>query len=748
MTFSRSASVLVFAIMMCAPAVAAQDNPLAPTPPLTQAPPPTQPERRPTVGLVLEGGGALGLAHAGVLRWFEENHIPVDYIAGTSMGGLVGGLYATGMSGTEIQTFLDGVNWKRSLRNELPFQARSFRRKEDRRDYPNDLEFGLKHGVNFPSGFNSGQQVGLILDRISYPYSDLKSFNELPTPFRCVATDLVSGQATVFDHGSLAEALRATMSLPAIFSPVRRDGQIYVDGGLIQNLPVDVARAMGADIVIAVHLETLALKPDESLSAFSVLQRSISVVISVNELESMKKADILIRVHSEDYTAIDYQAGKQLTELGYAGALERARLLQRLALNDEQWAEYLQQRKARQRSAPVPQFVEVTGTAAVIAQGIQKSLADNIDKPVDFNRIDADLTNVTGLGRFASAGFQLTHRDGKAGLLVRTDEKDYAPPTVNPLFAIDGSDYTDVRFSLGARVTFHDIGGFGSEWRNDFIVGSSYGATSEYYHPLNWFSHFFAAPRLFAASQPYDLYRDDNRIASYRQHQAGGGLDFGVAASRFSELRFGYQLGYFALNRTIGIPGLLSNVSGRQGFTRLRYVIDHTDDPTLPRQGYLAQSRFEFYDANPGATEHFPLAELRTGFFHRILKTNSIFLLASGGSTLGYQGTGIPMFSLGGPQRLAAYGTNELLTNQYFLFQPGYIRKLKELSPLLGNNVYLVADYEVGKAYGAVNASDSHLPNDFNAALLVQSFIGPVVFGGSVGDRGHHKFYFQLGRLF
>jgi len=355
MKFLRSLPALVLAVHMCAGTTSAQGAPpQQTTPPAPPAVPVTQPDHRPTIGLVLEGGGALGLAHAGVLRWFEENHIPVDYVAGTSMGGLVGGLYATGMSGTQIQKFLNGVNWNRSLRDELPFQARSFRRKEDRRDYPNDLEFGLKHGVSFPSGFNSGQQVGLILDRISLPYSDLKSFSELPTPFRCVATDLVTGKPEVFDSGSLAEALRATMSLPAIFSPVRRDGQIYVDGGLMENLPVDVARTMGADIVIAVHLETAPLTPDESLSAFSVLQHSISVVISVNELESMKKADILIRVHTEDYTSVDYQAGEKIIELGYAGAQERARLLQRLALDDQQWAEYTRRRKERQRPIPVP----------------------------------------------------------------------------------------------------------------------------------------------------------------------------------------------------------------------------------------------------------------------------------------------------------------------------------------------------------------------------------------------------------
>src|ERR1700757_2388970 len=246
----------VFIVLLCQLAAWSQETQPTSTMPPTGS---TAAVHRATIGLVLEGGGALGLAHIGVLRWLDENHIPIDYVAGTSMGGLVGGLYATGMSGEEINEFLKTVNWNRSLRNELPYQARSFRRKKDKRDYPNDLEFGLKHGINFPSGFNSGQQVGLILDRLALPFSDLASFDELPTPLRCVATDLVTGKATVFDRGSLARALRATMSLPAIFSPVRGDGQIYVDGGLLENLPVDVVRAMGADVVIAVHLETAPL---------------------------------------------------------------------------------------------------------------------------------------------------------------------------------------------------------------------------------------------------------------------------------------------------------------------------------------------------------------------------------------------------------------------------------------------------------------------------------------------------------
>jgi NTE family protein len=702
---------------------------------------------RATIGLVLEGGGALGLAHVGVLRWLEEHRIPVDYVAGTSMGGLVGGLYSTGMSGEDVYQFVQTIDWNGVLRNETPYRARAFRRKEDRRDYPNDLEFGLKHGVNFPSGFNSGHQVGLILDRIALPYSELASFDELPTPFRCVATDLVTGKATVFDRGSLAQALRATMSLPAIFSPVRGDGQIYVDGGLLENLPVDVVRAMGADVVIAVHLETAPLNPKVGMSAFGVLERSISVVVAANELASMQRADVLVWAHTAAFTATDYQAGDKIIALGESGAEERRQVLSRFALDESEWKQFVARREQRRRPIPVPQFVQVTGTAPEIAQGIAKSFQENVGKPVDFSRLDWDLTNVTGLGRFERAGFQMERRDGQQGLLIRADEKDYAPPTVNPLFIIDGSDYKNTRFEIGARITLMDLGGFGSELRTDLIAGSVYGIGSEYYHPMNLLSHFFVAPRVFARAEPFDVYLESTRIATYREHNYGGGFDFGFAISRFSELRFGYQTGYESLKREIGQPEL-PNFSGREGFSRIRHVIDHTDDPIIPRTGYRAESNFSFYDSNPGATEHFPAAEIRSGVFQRLSRPSSIFLLASGGSTFGREETGIPVFSLGGPTRLGAYGVNELLSNQYFLFQPGYIHRVTSLPPLLGKNVYLITEYEIGKAYGQLAEADSRLPMDGNLAVLFQTLIGPVLVGGAVGDRGHHKFYFQLGRFF
>jgi NTE family protein len=188
----------------------------------------------------------LGLAHVGVITWLEEHHIPVDYIAGTSMGGLVGGVYATGHNAAELRQIVNGIPWDEVLSPTTPFQDLSFRRKEDARDYPNSLEFGLHKGLQLPAGLNSGQQVSLVLDKIALPYSEIESFDDLPTPFACVATDLVSGRAKVFRDGSLSLALRSTMSLPGIFTPVRTKDAIYADGGLLQNIPVEVAPTDGS----------------------------------------------------------------------------------------------------------------------------------------------------------------------------------------------------------------------------------------------------------------------------------------------------------------------------------------------------------------------------------------------------------------------------------------------------------------------------------------------------------------------
>ena len=318
------------------------------------APPAQVQPRQPKIGLVLEGGAALGLAHIGVLTWLEENRIPVSYVAGTSMGGLIGGLYATGNSPAEIRTLVDGIDWAVVLRGDVPFKDLSFRRKEDAEDFQNSIEFGIKQGVRFPSGFNSGHQVGLVLDSIALPYSQVKSFDDLPIPFACVATDMVDNKPHVFRSGSLSQALRSTMSLPGVFTPVRTDKTVLVDGGLLDNLPVDVAKQLGAELTIAVHLEVKPLDAKEPLSSVGVLRRSISVVIAANELASMQKADILISVPLGEFASTDYERNEEIIKLGYEAAKSKAALLSRFSVDEPAWQAYLAQRNARRKTAPVP----------------------------------------------------------------------------------------------------------------------------------------------------------------------------------------------------------------------------------------------------------------------------------------------------------------------------------------------------------------------------------------------------------
>ena len=701
---------------------------------------------RPRIGLVLEGGGALGLAHVGVIRWLEENRIPVDVIAGTSMGGLVGGIYATGESPDQIREMIRAIKWTEVLHGATPYKNLSFRRKEDRRDYPNAFEFGFKHGAQFPSGFNSGQQVGLILDRVGLPYSQMRTFDDLPIPFRCVATDLVTQKAYVFDHGSLAVALRATMSLPAFFSPVREQDHVLVDGGLLDNLPVDVARQMGVDVVIAVHLKTKPLNPQETLSSVGVLQRSVSVTVAINELRSMEKADMVLTVDTTNFGATDYLRFAEIEAEGYKASQEKHAQLAGLQVGPDEWRQMQAERAEKRRQVPTPAFVDVRGARDSIARGLKHRLAGLAGAPIDTEEIDEQMMNITGLGRFSRAGYGIREQNGEPGLAVEADEKGYAPPTVHPQLLIDGSDYKNVLFQVGGRITFLDFGGFGSEWRNDFVAGSEYGLSTEYYLPFTAYTNWFVSAYGMADSSPFNVYQRNRVLGEYRNRRMGGGIDLGFAFGRSGEVRIGYQAGYQKLSEDIGVP-VAPAVRGRFGITSLRYRLERFDDPVIPRSGVRVESTFQFYDANPGTADTVPTEELRLGLAQRTSERSSLLLFASGGTAFSTRHTGFPPFSLGGPLRLGAYGTNELLTNQYFLFQPAFLYRWRELSPLLKQNVYLLSMYEAGKAYGQA-AGVPRIQQDGTIGLLFQTVFGPMFFGGSIGDTQHRKFYFKVGKFF
>ena len=703
-------------------------------------------QRSPRIALVLEGGGALGLAHIGVIRWLDEHHIPVHYIAGTSMGALVGGLYAAGYSPAELNRIVNDVDWQQILSDRLPYENLSFRRAEDARDIPNSLTLGFRYGLNLPAGFNSGFQVSLLLDRNLLPYSDLESFDQLPVPFRCVAVDMVSGQKHVFDHGSLAQALRASMSIPGFFTPVMDGNHIYVDGGLLDNLPVDVGRQMGADIVIAVHLKPKLISPNDSLNSFSVLTNAINVVIAENERQSMRQADVLVKVDVSSFTAIDYGEHDKLIARGYAAAQESVDLLSTLAVDDETWKQYLADRNSRRSfQVATPRFVEVSGVDPISAQRIQKELIHISGNPLDNHALERDLSQIVGTGRFGKLSYGLVSRDSQPGLLITATQHDFAPILINPFVTIDGAEIQNVLFALGARITKFGNGVRDTEWRTDFIFGSAYGVSTEYFFPLRKNPGWFLMPSAVASTSPFYIYSYNNQIASYRFDHVSGEFAFGYEFNRTSQISFGYETGFLQLQRQVGNP-IFPNPADRLGDTTVGYKLNLLDDPVVPHRGEHLDWHFSWFDSYLGSKEPFPSTELDGTVHYPVSDRGTAFIRGSGGTDIGYPRVGLPSFSLGGPLKLAAFGQNELLTNQYVLIQPGYRYQLLKLPPYVGKGLYILGEAEVARVYNVNNESD--LPADGVVGLIMDTVLGPVIVGGSYGTTGHHKLFFEIGKVF
>ena len=744
----RKSFLALLLAVLCSHLVRAQDSPFKPpTPPTPETRAKVPPKGRLTVGVALEGGGALGQAHIGVLKYFEEHHIPIDYLAGTSMGGLVGGLYATGKSSEQLTQLVKTADWDLLLGGETPYEDLSFRRKEDARDIPNSIEIGLKQGPTLPPGLNTGQQVTLLIDRETLPYSSIKSFDDLPIPFRCVSTELVSGTAYVFKSGSLSDAMRATMSIPGVFAPVRRDNQIFVDGGMVDNLPTDVVRKMGADVVIGVHLQISPATAKEIQSAFGILGRSVALIIAETEIRGMEGADLMVKADVQKYSTLDYAKSNELIAIGYSAAQEKAALLKPFELDEAAWADYLKEKESRVRTKiGVPQFVRVVGVEGDSRINMEKFLSPLAGKPVDTKELDQLLTRLVGVGRYGSITYDLIEDHGKTGLLVRVNEKSYAPPTLRPGFEINGTQPDNVTFTFASRITAMDVAGFRSEWRTDFSFGETYGLRSELYRPFQPFGKWFFTPIAGASRGAFYIYNHNNPKAVYRLDRAEGEFDVGYGISRFSEVRVGYEGGYADASLRLGTPDF-NSYSGNIAALHARYIIDHTNEPVIPTQGYYLQSNFYYYNQFPNARQAFPTLEINAQYFQQVFKRDSIFIIGSGGSTFGYHNTGVPQFFLGGVGRLTAYGLNELLGNQYFLGRVGYLKKVFTLPPFVGWDVYVIGYGEVGKIYNDPLGAPK-LSGDGAAGLLADTALGPMFIGGSVGDTGHSKWFFQLGRVF
>lgn len=712
------------------------------------------PKKRPTVGLVLSGGGARGFAHIGVLKILEVNRIPVDYVGGTSMGGLVGALYAMGKTPSEIEAIVTGLDWGKLFLPTTPFTNLSFRRKEDRRNIPAPITLkGKTDDLKIPNALSSGHEIGLLIDKLTLDYALVTDFRDLPIPYSAVGTDMIKGESVTLNSGALARSLRATMSVPGVFAPVEIDGKILSDGGLVNNIPTDVVKAMGADIILVINIET-QLGGVESLESLpAVLRQSINVATVENSRRSLRQADLIISPDLQNYGSSDFGKYREIIELGYKEGLEKAALLKPLSLDENEWAEHLALRRSRIQPPTVltPLALAVEGTDTNSTQVIIETLGDKyVGQPLDSAKQDElaqDLSKLVGTGRFDALDYQLTVKDGKTVLLIGSNKigEPIARPTRLELgLDVNSVESDNANFNFLARLTFLDIGKYGTEWRNDFRLGSNTYLASEYYRPIGE-TKFFVAPRVSYERRRINLFEDGERIVEYMGQTAQIGADLGYTFDLRSELRVGYTFGYQSISRRIGDP-LLPELKGLVSTAGVRWNYDDLDKAQVPTRGILARNSFNYFFDSPGSNGGFVQAETRVNAFHPLGERNIVFGFGGGGTTFGHTAPPLQQFTLGGPFRVGGYGFEEFRGSNYANGGFGVLHHSKFIPTILGGKTYVGAWYEGGSAFERIG--DINYRQSVSGGTIVETPLGPIFLGVSVTENGRSRFYFSFGRFF
>lgn len=698
---------------------------------------------RPKIGVAFAGGSALGLAHVGVLKWFADHHIPIDYVAGTSMGGLIGGIYASGKDAAQIQEFISQIDWTKTFGPSISYRDRSFRRKQDVADFSNYLEFGYRDGLSLPTGLNSGQAVSLLISSFAAPYGDMKTFDDLPTPFRCVATDLVEGRKVVLEAGSLGESLRASMSLPAIFTPVAMGKMELVDGGLMDNLPVDVVKSMGADVVIAISLDNGEPFNPSKATLLSIAGQSISVMVSENERRSLQAADLVLAPDLTGFSAADFTRATELEARGYQSAEAKARFLSTLALNDSEWDAYVKARQDRTRHWEPPQSLAVYGGGGENKVD-DKDFRHLVTRPSTPMQVGNAIDNVVGEGLYSSGRYDETWTDGKPTLRIGLSEKTYGPPLLNFGFTIDGTETRDVRFNLAGRVTFLDFGSPLSELRVDYSLGIDNEIGAEYYWRLHS-SRFFLAPRVFLDRQLQDLYSGNTNNALYAVRAAGGGGDFGFELGRDTEFRFGAVWAGVKAATTIGSPDL-PKITGAQSYGRALWTYDGTDNPLLPQVGIRADAEARWMLSTPALSKQYPVF-LGNILAAHTLGENWLLIGKVGGGTAVNTTTPLGTFTLGGPLELSSLGPFQLRGDTYYNTNAYLFRRMSNDPIGIFSRSYLFGGYELGNDY---SNSLPHGPPYQDGVLgwVTVTRLGVLFLGGSYGSNEQGRIFFRLGRMF
>lgn len=707
---------------------------------------------RPTVGLVLSGGGARGGAHVGVIRVLEDLHVPVDYIAGTSMGAVVGGLYAAGLSAAELEQVVRTSDWNVLLSDRPPRAQRSFRRKSDDLSFLVDFDLGVDGtGLLLPGGLVQGQNMDLALRRLTLPVMTVEDFDALPIPFRSVATDIGNGEMVVFDSGDLVVAMHASMAVPGIFKPERVDGRLLVDGGISSNLPIEIMRDMGADVIIAVDLG-FPLQPQEKLgSALAITSQMITILINsraADQLRFLGDQDIHITPDLGELGSQEFDRLAEAMEIGRRDAARHAQALARLSIPAEAYRAYREEISRRRGKPPVVDAVRVVSDSGLSPKAIEARLSPFAGERLQVDELERDIADIYALDAFESVAYDVHQEDGLATLEIKSTAKQWGPNYIRFGINLEEDFQGGSNYNVATRLTMTEINARGGEFRSEFQLGESPRLFAEVFQPLDYRSRWFINPKLELRRTSEGLFDDGIQLAQLSSSQASVSLEGGRQLGHWGEFRVGLLRLRSDETLLIGEPGVEAG-TGNLGAWLAQLAYDTIDQVDIPLHGTLAAVAWNGSRRSLGSDGDFDVAS----FF--LLKPvtwgrNTLLHWWNLDTTVRDDTAGIQPFTLGGPFSLSGYATGELRGKHRGIGRLLFYRRLGD-DPVSGldNQVYLGFSLEAGNTWESREAIT--LSNTLTAGSLFVVFdtlLGPLYLGYGRGEEDRSSAFLYLGQTF
>jgi NTE family protein len=668
------------------------------------------------------------------------------------MGAIVGAAYASGMSVPEMEAAIAEISAERLFVDSPPRAMTAMPRKKD--DYLPlaPPEFGVtRDGLTAPKGLVSGVALEAEL-RSLVKVRDPIHFDRLPIPFRAVATSLGDGKMVVFERGELATAMRASMAVPALVAPLDLNGRLLVDGGLVRNLPVDVARGMGATVVIAVNLGTPLLKPEQIVGILGISQQMLNILSEENvnrSLASLRPEDILVAPELDGFSAADFDNLPKAVPAGEAAARKVADALSRHSLPAAEFAA-LRKRQTGTSLAEggVIEAIVVTGNQRVSATVILDALSSRVGDPVDHATIDLDMRRIYGRGDFESVRPDLQVIDGKQTLVIEVKEKTWGPTYARFGLSLQSSIGQTADFSLVGSTRTTWLNRYGAEWRNDIALGNTALLSTSLYQPLSERQIVFVEPRLSYFNRPFDLYVDNVQFGGYRDEGVGFQLDLGANLGQYGEARLGTLLGHRTFTLDSG-PELL-RVGRRLGtgigslMASLR--LDRLDNVPNPRSGYLITLEAEHSSQTLGADYEYSRFEFQARAAASSGAHTLRVALRAGDSPDGDELPVYAQFQLGGFLNMSGYRPQQLLGPRY-----AYGRLLYQGTPLslpLIGGLYVGVALELARMPQLVQFNGDHMFRSGTLYLAADTPLGLAYLGYGYADNNNQALYLTLGSRF